>query len=473
MIGLGRRTWLRAAVAAWLVIGIESQADLPICEGRKIYVLDVGVFADQQSMPACNPDTTFRVDPITNVPFLHDDPQVRNAYLPQYLGQYSGPWHLAQAIRGSQYVTTDLDAADIVYVYDYCYYTWWLSFVHSNGRVQRDDPTPGDHLLKSYQALIQTPRWQRHDGADFVFYDPHPGFGTGRAEMPVIDMMCNTFRNAMHIVAERSQRNVCQHYWTMSQKLLIVPYVPATSDIARPLKGFQMKVTPANERHIMLWFRTKCLPYIMEGQGRYVNGHRFCHHVAIALGKAGVDVDVSCTDRQLGGRPLPFRSIMERMRNATFCLSMPGDSASTRRLSETIMAGCIPVFVGPPYASMPMADHVNYREFSVFINISDYSGWLQDKMEWEIHPTIRPYHVLNPWTWIPDVQVEDIAIKTENVSSIAGHLRYMDKKEILHKLDTLAVERQKFSFQPFITGPFSAINIILSSICNMTLPPKV
>ena len=37
---------------------------------------------------------------------------------------------------------------------------------------------------------------------------------------------------------------------------------------------------------------------------------------------------------------------MERMRNATFCLSMPGDSASTRRLSETIMAGCIPVFLG-------------------------------------------------------------------------------------------------------------------------------
>lgn len=155
-------------------------------------MLDVGVFADQQGMPACNPDTTFRVDPITNVPFLHDDPQVgkplstvksspqfctvphpmtadsrsmvrqrklfamivqvRNAYLPQYLGQYSGPWHLAQAIRGSPYVTTDLDAADIVYVYDYCYYTWWLSFVHSNGRVQRDDPSPGDHLLKSYQV---------------------------------------------------------------------------------------------------------------------------------------------------------------------------------------------------------------------------------------------------------------------------------------------------------------------------------
>ena len=72
-------------------------------------------------------------------------------------------------------------------------------------------------------------------------------------------------------------------------------------------QGFQINTTPAAQRHILLWFRTKCLPYIMEGQGRYVNGHRFCHHVATALGKAGADVDVSCTDRQLGGHPLPFR----------------------------------------------------------------------------------------------------------------------------------------------------------------------
>lgn len=99
------------------------------------------------------------------------------------------------------------------------------------------------------------------------------------------------------------------------------------------------------------------------------------------------------------------RTILDRMRNATFCLSMPGDSASTRRLSETIMAGCIPVFLGPPYASMPLAGDVAYREFAVFINITDYAGWLQDPMDWQIHPTIRPYHVLNPWTWLPELEV--------------------------------------------------------------------
>ena len=83
---------------------------------------------------------------------------------------------------------------------------------------------------------MQMPRWKEKDGADFVFYDPHPGFATGRAEMPIIDMACNAFKHAMHIIAERSQRNVCQTYWTMADKLLIAPYVPATSDVAKPLK---------------------------------------------------------------------------------------------------------------------------------------------------------------------------------------------------------------------------------------------
>ena len=65
---------------------------------------------------------------------------------------------------------------------------------------------------------------------------------------------------------------------------------------------------------------------------------------------------------------------MDRMRNATFCLSMPGDSASTRRLSETIMAGCIPVFLGPPYGSMPLAEEggFDYRAAGLFYNVTEY-----------------------------------------------------------------------------------------------------
>ncbi len=69
--------------------------------------------------------------------------------------------------------------------------------------------------------------------------------------------------------------------------------------------------------------------------------------------------------------------------------------------------------------------------------------------------------------------MEDLAITVESASSVAAHLRWMQKKEVLHKLERLASERQKFSFQPFITGPYSAINIIMERLCSARLDPKL
>lgn len=68
--------------------------------------------------------------------------------------------------------------------------------------------------------------------------------------------------------------------------------------------------------------------------------------------------------------------------------------------------------------------------------------------------------------------MDDLAISVQNASMVVGHLRYMPKAEVLHKLGRLASERQKFSFQPFITGPFSAINIIMERMCKARLVPK-
>ncbi len=53
-------------------------------------------------------------------------------------------------------------------------------------------------------------RWQRSNGADFVFYDPHPGFTDGTAEKEYYRLICDTFQHAMHIVVERGQRNICK-----------------------------------------------------------------------------------------------------------------------------------------------------------------------------------------------------------------------------------------------------------------------
>ena len=47
---------------------------------------------------------------------------------------------------------------------------------------------------------------------------------------------------------------------------------------------------------------------------------------------------------------------MELYLTSKFCLMLPGDSQTSRRLPEAVMAGCVPVFLGPPFHSMPLVN---------------------------------------------------------------------------------------------------------------------
>lgn len=41
-----------------------------------------------------------------------------------------------------------------------------------------------------------------------------------------------------------------------------------------------------------------------------------------------------------------------------------------------MMAGCIPVFIGPPYASMPLGKYVDYDAAAMVFQALDYTEWL-------------------------------------------------------------------------------------------------
>ncbi len=58
--------------------------------------------------------------------------------------------------------------------------------------------------MSGYYAMLNTTRWQRSKGRDFVFYDPHPGFVDGNVEANYHLFMCDTLQFAMHILVERS-----------------------------------------------------------------------------------------------------------------------------------------------------------------------------------------------------------------------------------------------------------------------------
>jgi hypothetical protein len=56
-------------------------------------------------------------------------------------------------------------------------------------------------------------------------------------------------------------------------------------------------------------------------------------------------------------------------------------------------AGCIPVFVGPPFHAMPFARHVDYAASSVFINLTDTRKWFgKEKAQWHLNPRIQNKH---------------------------------------------------------------------------------
>ena len=69
---------------------------------------------------------------MNGIPFLPGAWQVKHVEgkgAPIAIAAHSGPWHLRQTIRGSVHYTTDMEEADIIYVYDHCYYMRWLGQV--------------------------------------------------------------------------------------------------------------------------------------------------------------------------------------------------------------------------------------------------------------------------------------------------------------------------------------------------------
>ena len=94
------------------------------------------------------------------------------------------------------------------------------------------------------------------------------------------------------------------------------------------------------------------------------------------LASSGSDLDVQCSEEELGGSHEDYAVAFSKMEHSVFCLVLPGDAQSTRRLTEIFLAGCIPVFLGPPYNTMPLAEDVPYQSLGVFFNITDYTSWL-------------------------------------------------------------------------------------------------
>ena len=75
-----------------------------------------------------------------------------------------------------------------------------------------------------------------------------------------------------------------------------------------------------------------------------------------------------------------FESYAARMRSATFCLVVAGDTLSSRRLFDAVVAGCIPVLVSPPN-TLPFESTVRWDDFVVRL---DTNRWLNGGAQLEV-----------------------------------------------------------------------------------------
>ena len=49
----------------------------------------------------------------------------------------------------------------------------------------------GDYLVAAFTAMVESPRYKKNQGRDYVFYDSHPGFTAGNAAKQYWSFMCH------------------------------------------------------------------------------------------------------------------------------------------------------------------------------------------------------------------------------------------------------------------------------------------
>ena len=100
-------------------------------------------------------------------------------------------------------------------------------------------------------------------------------------------------------------------------------------------------------RATLLWHRSNC-----GDATRFYGMHVRTRVVAALRGHNASDVVAACS----GERASRFERLatVREMLDSRFCLVLVGDTQSSRRRTEVMLTGCIPVFVGPPWHALPL-----------------------------------------------------------------------------------------------------------------------
>ncbi|GIL77888.1 hypothetical protein Vretifemale_7356 [Volvox reticuliferus] len=304
--------------------------------------------------------------------------------LPARFSQHSGPWWYRNALAMSPNLVHDIRDADIIFVDDFCYAAWSEAKMHDRRKWDLNEEMyldPDVYLVAAYQLLLKHPAFKKNSGANFVFFHSHPGLFLHHA------VLCKpAFSAALHLVPEAQVRHYCglasspRHH-----RMLVVPYASfplfhtPISAAAVTAAAIAVKAElPPLARPWLLYFRASC------GGGSV--GKALRRAVVEALRDIATAADGSVG----GGGGLASNasivscesygwedSSLREMAESRYCLVLPGDTASSRRLSEAVLMGCVPVFIGPPFAATPLSNVVRYDTFALTFEVAaEAATWL-------------------------------------------------------------------------------------------------
>ena len=249
------------------------------------------------------------------------------------------------------------------------------------------------------------------------------------------EAMCEDLASVYNMVPERSSLGVWTPDSPLEGRSAIVPYLASLNlDLESDLMN-------AN-RELFMFFRGGCGHPDPSIRNLFAAGKMMRYELVAALDGLGYsDVHAECSC-DICDNHMPHPEVQQGYRNAEFCPVLPSNVQSSRRLSEVVLAGCIPVFFGPPFHSLPLASFVDYRGMAVFISI-DQVTWMNDSSS----SHLQNHMVGSVWR-LDDHELESAVVHVETLQDAVQYLRSMSTEDIAEKRRVVLEERWKFYYGP-------------------------
>eukprot|EP00887_Chlorella_sp_A99_P007121 scaffold2.g7121.t1 len=135
------------------------------------------------------------------------------------------------------------------------------------------------------------------------------------------------------------------------------------------------------------------------------------------------------------------------MRRSIYCLIVASNVQSSRRLSEAALSGCVPVFIGPPFHTIPLVQDIDYRFFAIFINVTGTGEWIDPHAaRWQHN------HMISRVWKLDDKAAELSFVNVATLQEAVQYLRSLPVPSILKCQAALMRDRLKFFYPPVPPG---------------------